>query len=108
FVELKQDTEVDVLGAENDDQLAEALAHNQKIYAEHRESLTHEETVERTVDGETKQVRVRVSYGVGGTRQEEILGEGEQARLEAGKLVVDNPPPAKAEGDEPTAFGQAF
>jgi hypothetical protein len=52
------------------DQLAELLAHNPKIYADHREQLFHKETVERDVDGERKQVVIGVIYGVGGARNE--------------------------------------
>lgn len=82
---LPADTEVDFEAAQNFDQLAEALAATSPtVYAAHRDALAHEEEAERDIDGERRQVRVSVSYGVGGARVEQVLAPAfEEAEVEA-------------------------
>jgi hypothetical protein len=74
-VTLKEDAAVVFESLVTRDEVAEALAHKPEVYAAHRDSLAHEEVAVR--DG--AQVRVAVSYGIGGSRVERILGPVEAA-----------------------------
>lgn len=76
FVELTADTTLEVIGIDNFDQLAAAMAiDGQRTFGVHLETLTHDETVVRDIDGKTMDVDVVVSYGAGGVRIETDKGE---------------------------------
>jgi hypothetical protein len=67
-------------GLTSRDQVAEALAGNSQVaYAEHRDQLAHEEVRPHVfAAGEAaRPARFKVSYGLHGARQEELLGEVE-------------------------------
>jgi uncharacterized protein YodC (DUF2158 family) len=70
-------TSVKFPNAETFDRLAGELAASPSLYAQFRDDLEHEETVERIVEegGERKhrRVHVAVTYGAGGTRNEQVL-----------------------------------
>lgn len=73
--EFLSDTAIGVQ-ANSIDHVAEMLsAAGQKAYGEHLAELAHEETVNRMVDGELKEVTLNVTYGAGGARVEKQVGE---------------------------------
>jgi YD repeat-containing protein len=85
-VQIPAGTEVTFPAADSTDAVAEALAQNQKLYAENRDQLAHE--VER--DGK----RFKVTYGLHGARVEEEVIEAAQEEAPAGSQV-------QPEGDNP-------
>lgn len=71
-IELLEDTEVEFVGADTMDVIAERMAANRNYYALHRGELTHEEEGERVVEGERRKVKIKVTYGINGEREETI------------------------------------
>jgi predicted RNase H-like HicB family nuclease len=112
---LPAETPFIIEGDHSPDAIAELLAgNNQVVYAQVRDQLAHEEVVEREVDGQRGLVVIAVTYGVGGSRNEEILRlfvattteqiEGREAVFapqEGGGFVVTVPslPGVVTEGD---------
>lgn len=71
-VEIPKGTVLTLPNVRSRDELAEALAQNQKLYAENRAQLAHEYFETREIGGEQKRVKVSVSYGIAGARVEEV------------------------------------
>lgn len=91
-VEFLDDTKVGI-AVDSVDEAAEKLsAAGQKVYGEHLGELAHEETANRMVDGELKEVTLNVTYGAGGARIETQVGD---------------PRPVKAPAPVPTPVGSA-
>lgn len=67
---LTKDTEIEVEGVDPLDVIAEKMASNRQHYALHRGELAHDEEGVRTIDGEQRKVRIHVTYGVNGEREE--------------------------------------
>ena len=70
-VTLPSDTEFDIPGVKNPDQMAKVLVQaGQQIFSDHVAALNHTEKVKR----EGKEIEVEVSYGAGGARVETPTG----------------------------------
>jgi hypothetical protein len=71
-----EDTEVDIQ-ANSRDHIAEMMAASggQRAYGEHLESLKHQTTIKKMIDGAQHEVDVEVSYGANGARVETPIGE---------------------------------
>lgn len=80
-VEVPAGTVITVPGAHSRDELAEALAQNQRLYADNRDALTHEEVRPHVfAEGEEpRPARFKITYGLHGARCEELVGEVEAA-----------------------------
>lgn len=105
-VEVPAGTVVTFPTANTRDQLAGDLAQNQRVYAENRAQLAHEEIAERVFEGAVQRVRVRVTYGIAGARAEEILGPAPE---EEPAVVAPEPEqPAEPEVAEPEQAAPAF
>ena len=87
-VEVPAGTEVRFPQADSTDAVAEALAQNQRLYADNRAQLAHEVTRDHVfAAGEApRPARFKVSYGVGGSR------------VEAGPFEVEAAPEQSAGG----------
>jgi hypothetical protein len=76
---LNEDAEFDFVEAPNLDAVAEMLAADQSLFGQHLADLAHEDDSIRHSAGEggttENPVRVMVTYGAHGIRQEEVLTE---------------------------------
>lgn len=106
-VEIPAGTEITFPTCNTRDELAEALAQNQRAYGENRHVLTHEEERDHAfAEGEApRPARVEVSYGLHGARIEKVLGPADPPVAGAGE--GDGPVEAQGHVEHPSVESPA-